>query len=97
MPEGHTVHRIAKRFQKEFLGSKVDISSPQGRFTDASLVSGRVLTKADAWGKQLFLHFDDLAIRIHLGIYGKWRFTPGDTPEVCPKISTILNPSWKWP
>ncbi|MDA8718927.1 Fpg/Nei family DNA glycosylase [Aquiluna sp.] len=86
MPEGHTVHRIAKRFQKEFLGSKLAISSPQGRFTDAQLVSGRELTKADAWGKQLFLHFDDLAIRIHLGIYGKWRFTAGDTPEVTGQV-----------
>ena len=86
MPEGHTVHRIAKRFQKEFLGSKLAISSPQGRFADARLVSGRELTKADAWGKQLFLHFDDLAIRIHLGIYGKWRFTAGDTPEATGQV-----------
>ncbi|MEL0290915.1 MAG: DNA-formamidopyrimidine glycosylase family protein [Aquiluna sp.] len=86
MPEGHTVHRIAKRFQKEFLGSALEISSPQGRFTDAELVSGRPLKKSEAWGKQLFLHFDDLAIRIHLGIYGKWRFTKGDTPEVVGQV-----------
>jgi endonuclease-8 len=86
MPEGHTVHRIAKRFQKEFLGSKLEISSPQGRFTDAGIISGRQLTKAEAWGKQLFLHFDDLAIRVHLGIYGKWRFTSGDTPEVVGQV-----------
>jgi len=86
MPEGHTVHRIAKRFQKEFLGSKIEVSSPQGRFTDAGVISGRELTKAEAWGKQLFLHFDELAIRVHLGIYGKWRFTSGDLPEVVGQV-----------
>ena len=52
------------------------IASPQGRFeAEARLVSGRTLTNSLAVGKQLFLDFDnDLAIRIHLGIYGKWNF-----------------------
>jgi formamidopyrimidine-DNA glycosylase len=58
------------------LGSKVKIISPQGRFeSDAKLVSGRKLMESTAVGKQLFLGFDnDLTIRIHLGIYGKWNF-----------------------
>jgi endonuclease-8 len=58
------------------LGSKVKIISPQGRFeSDAKLVSGRKLMESTAVGKQLFLSFDnDLTIRIHLGIYGKWNF-----------------------
>lgn len=86
MPEGHTVHRIAKRFQKEFLGKPVAISSPQGRFTDANLVSGTQLTRAEAWGKQLFLSFEDLTIRVHLGIYGKWRFTEGEVPEITGQV-----------
>ena len=86
MPEGHTVHRIAKRFQKDFAGTSLEISSPQGRFTDAAILSGRTLTKSEAWGKHLFLHFDELAIRIHLGIYGKWRFTKGETPDVVGQI-----------
>lgn len=74
MPEGHTVHRIAKRFAKDFRGDAVAVSSPQGRFTDAALISGRELTKSEAWGKQLFLHFKELVLRVHLGIYGKWSF-----------------------
>ena len=83
MPEGHTVHRTAKRFQKDFRSGPIAISSPQGRFTDAVMVSGQRLKKAEAWGKQLYLHFDELAIRIHLGIYGKWRFENlnDDVPE----------------
>lgn len=74
MPEGHTVHRTAKRLQRELAGTAVTVSSPQGRFTDAKIVSGQRLKLAEAWGKQLFLHFETAAIRIHLGIYGKWGF-----------------------
>jgi endonuclease-8 len=54
----------------------VKVVSPQGRFeSDAKLVSGRTLIESTAVGKQLFLGFDnELTIRIHLGIYGKWNF-----------------------
>lgn len=51
------------------------IASPQGRFSaGAALVSGHTLIKATAVGKQLFLRFSNKrTIRIHLGIYGKWK------------------------
>jgi endonuclease-8 len=86
MPEGHTVHRIANDFNRLFAGSPVTITSPQGRFSDsAKLVTGKVLVEARAIGKQMFLHFDnDLTIRIHLGIYGKWNYhskAVDDLPE----------------
>ncbi|MFM1950481.1 MAG: hypothetical protein RL418_168 [Actinomycetota bacterium] len=74
MPEGHTVHRTARHFQKNFVGQVVAVSSPQGRFTDAGLISGTRLLSAKAIGKQLFLNFEPAILRIHLGIYGKWRF-----------------------
>lgn len=75
MPEGHSVHRTAKQFQKLLLNQPVAVTSPQGRFTQAALVSGQLLTKSEAWGKQLVLHFESAAIRVHLGIYGKWGFS----------------------
>lgn len=77
MPEGHTVHRTSNDFNKFFAGLPLIITSPQGRFaSDAKLISGQVLVKAKAIGKQLFLEFEnELTIRIHLGIYGKWAFT----------------------
>jgi len=76
MPEGHSVHRTALQFNKLFLKSKLTVISPQGRFSpDAKKISGRKLIEASAVGKQLFLDFDnDLTLRIHLGIYGKWNF-----------------------
>ena len=77
MPEGHSVQRFANDFNKKFKGSVVRVDSPQGRFTsEAKLIDGQILLGAKAIGKQLFLKFDNgLTCRIHLGIYGKGRFT----------------------
>ena len=80
MPEGHTVHRLAGAFRARFVGRAVDASSPQGRFAGgASLLDGRVLQATEAHGKQMFLKFsDELWLRVHLGLYGMWRFAgPG--------------------
>ena len=76
MPEGHTVHRLAQAFQAHFVGKQVDASSPQGRFAEgAALLDGRILCSAEAQGKQMFLQFsDDHWLRVHLGLYGMWRF-----------------------
>ena len=76
MPEGHSVQRTANDFNKKFKGKKLRVDSPQGRFqAEAKLIDNRVLIRAKAIGKQLFLEFDnDLTCRVHLGIYGKWRF-----------------------
>ncbi|MBA8815954.1 formamidopyrimidine-DNA glycosylase [Microbacterium halimionae] len=77
MPEGHSVHRIARQFARNFQGRTVAASSPQGRFSEgASLLSGRTLLGARAVGKQMFLEFEgDLWLRVHLGLYGAWDFS----------------------
>ncbi len=76
MPEGHTVHRLANAFSDHFVGHVLAASSPQGRFTDgAATLNGRRLEIAEAYGKQMFLGFEgDLWLRVHLGMYGMWRF-----------------------
>lgn len=76
MPEGHTVHRLAGAFTAQFVGKRLDASSPQGRFVDgAALLDGRKLLAAEAHGKQMFLSFsDDIWLRVHLGLFGMWRF-----------------------
>ena len=44
MPEGHTLHRLARLHQRRFGGAPVAASSPQGRFTSgAALIDGLVL------------------------------------------------------
>lgn len=84
MPEGHTVQRTANEFNEHFQGKKIKVDSPQGRFaSESKLINNRVLVQARAIGKQLFLDFDNgLTCRIHLGIYGKWRFTSQKDKEL---------------
>ncbi|GAA1633080.1 DNA-formamidopyrimidine glycosylase family protein [Leucobacter chromiireducens] len=76
MPEGHSVHRIARQFRVNFVGTSPEVTSPQGRFAQgAALLSGREMTDARAVGKQMFLEFaGDQWLRVHLGIYGAWDF-----------------------
>lgn len=78
MPEGHSVHRIARQFARHFVDAgPVAISSPQGRFVaDAELIDGHTMIAAKAVGKQMFLEFDNgLWLRVHLGMYGAWDFS----------------------
>lgn len=76
MPEGHSVHRIARQFERNFVGRAIAASSPQGRFAEgAAELDGRTITDVRAVGKQMFLEFDDgLWLRVHLGMYGAWDF-----------------------
>ncbi|QTX04560.1 Fpg/Nei family DNA glycosylase [Agromyces archimandritae] len=76
MPEGHSVHRIARQFERNFVGHRVHASSPQGRFAaGAAEIDGRRMTDARAIGKQMFLGFEgDRWLRVHLGMYGAWDF-----------------------
>lgn len=83
MPEGHSVHRIARQFALHFVGHQVAASSPQGRFAaGAARIDGRTMTQAIAVGKQMFLEFDNgLWLRVHLGIYGAWDFAGDITAD----------------
>jgi endonuclease-8 len=76
MPEGHSVHRITRQFERNFVGHVVRASSPQGRFAQgAAELDGRRMTDARAVGKQMFLGFEgDRWLRVHLGMYGAWDF-----------------------
>lgn len=76
MPEGHSIHRLARQFADCFVGGRLAVSSPQGRFAaGAAALDGAVLVGARAHGKQLFLDFaGDRVLRSHLGLYGAWSF-----------------------
>ena len=76
MPEGHSVHRLARQFGDVFSGERLAVSSPQGRFVHgAALLDGHTLTGSAAHGKHLFLEFEHgLLLHVHLGLYGAWDF-----------------------
>ena len=104
MPEGHSVHRIARQFTRNFAGKQITASSPQGRFAEgAAVLNGCVLEKAQAVGKQMFLEFEgDLWLRVHLGLYGAWDFA-GEVLVDATIVRCILVPAsmrllgkWNW-
>ncbi len=88
MPEGHTLHRLARRQRRLFGGQIVAVSSPQGRFaSEAAVIDGMVFARAEAWGKHLVQAYrpvgsrrrsDERLVHIHLGLYGA--FTEESTP-----------------
>ena len=48
MPEGHTLHRLARQQDELFAGRPVHVTSPQGRFAaGAALLDGRLLDEVD--------------------------------------------------
>ncbi|HEX4702631.1 MAG TPA: zinc finger domain-containing protein [Pseudonocardiaceae bacterium] len=84
MPEGHTLHRLARLHQRRYARAPVGVSSPQGRFAaGASLVDGKVLIRAEAYGKHLFhVYGPDLTVHVHLGLIGT--FAEFEVPEATP-------------
>jgi len=84
VPEGHTVHRIARQLARDFTGRPLAVTSPQGRFAaGAARLDGRVMTETAAVGKQLFCTFDGGdVLRVHLGLYGAWDFSGRISPIV---------------
>ena len=55
MPEGHTLHRLARDLTEAFGGRAVSVTSPQGRFaTSAAALDQTRMVEADRHGKHLF-------------------------------------------
>ena len=82
MPEGHTIHRLARRHGRELAGTTLRVSSPQGRFAEgAAALDGRRIDAVEANGKHLFYRFGDESLHVHLGLFGHWRHHRGEPPE----------------
>src|ERR1700761_2862128 len=75
MPEGHTIHRLARDLKATLGREPVRASSPQGRFTaGAALLDGERIMRSKAWGKYLFVQMTGGQIlHVHLGLIGKFR------------------------
>jgi endonuclease VIII len=71
MPEGHTLHKLARELHAGLAGTIPELSSPQGRFAAADAISGELLLRADALGKHLLLEFESTTVHVHLGLFGR--------------------------
>lgn len=87
MPEGHTIHRLARDHQRWFAGTRPTVASPQGRFADqAATLDGCAFLRAEAHGKHLahiWDHPTTPVVHIHLGLFGRARSykSPGPDPR----------------
>ena len=94
MPEGNEIHRWAQMHAAMFAGKKVRVDSPQGRFTDAGLLDGRVLKGVLAVGKHLGYDFGRIEgerriVHVHMGLYGD--FVEGQQPMPEPRGALRLR------
>ncbi|MGN6605672.1 MAG: Fpg/Nei family DNA glycosylase [Jatrophihabitans sp.] len=98
MPEGHTIHRLARDQQKRFGGQVLHASSPQGRFAEgAALIDGRRLVRTEAYGKHLLHRYEgDRTLHVHLGLYGKFTTGSGEPPEPRGALRLRLIGSGAW-
>jgi endonuclease VIII len=94
MPEGHTIHRIARDHGALLTGRTIRVSSPQGRFADAERVDGAVLERIEPVGKHLFYEWSTGEVgHVHLGLFGKFRVqhtddSPAPIGEVRMRLQT---------
>ncbi|HJQ03629.1 MAG TPA: DNA-formamidopyrimidine glycosylase family protein [Jatrophihabitans sp.] len=98
MPEGHTLHRLAREQRKLFAGRPVRVSSPQGRFADgAAQLDGHVLRATEAYGKHLLHYYRDApTLHVHLGLYGKFTTGAGSPPEPVGALRLRLQAGDAW-
>ena len=100
MPEGHTIHRLARDLRRDLRGHAVGAETRQeGFFGDgARRLDGRTLEDTSAAGKHLFLHWDGgEVLHIHLGLFGKFRRHPRPAPEPSPNLRLrMAGPERAW-
>ena len=98
MPEGHTIHRLARDLRRDLTCGPVAVSSPQGRFaSSATQLDGSTIVGTEAAGKHLFLHWRaGPTLHIHLGLIGKFRRYPA-ADQISGEIRLRLeSDGWAW-
>jgi endonuclease-8 len=83
MPEGDTIRRLANRIDTAFAGQRVARSVMRDPRLAGHDLSGRLLLGADAYGKHLFVRFDDgRTLHAHLLMTGSFEVGRSSTePE----------------
>src|SRR3954469_2229959 len=95
VPEGQTLHLLARDHPRDLGGRPVHVTSPQGRAAGvAARLDGRVLERAEAYGKHLFHHWEgiDDVLHVHLGLFGKFtRHASPPPPPATPNVRVRLE------
>lgn len=82
VPEGHTIHRLARFLRKDLAGTRVGSTALQDRFAaPAARLDGEYVEGTDAHGKHLFVTIGDETVHVHLGLFGRFRRRTNPAPE----------------
>ena len=104
MPEGDSLHRIARELEA-LVGESISVELPHPRARSLGLerLQGRKLESVQAFGKQLLLRFEGgLVLRSHLGMSGRWRrldaaATPTGRPWLVLRGERHVAAQWNGP
>jgi endonuclease-8 len=105
MPEGDSLHRVARRLQV-LVGERVAVGTPHPRAAAERLaerLDGRRLESVEAVGKNLLLGFEGgLVLRSHLRMSGRWQVRPAGsrrhgTPWLVLRASRYEAVLWNGP
>src|SRR5215471_3672595 len=92
MPEGNTIHWLARRHTKDFADRTIRVTSPQGRFEkQARRLDRHRFREAEAYGKHLFHHWKGgQIVHVHLGMAGWFYRHRGAPPDPRPSVRMRL-------
>jgi endonuclease-8 len=98
VPEGDSLHRIARRLQV-LVGHEIEAESPnpRGLVTGvARAIDGRRLERVEAVGKHVVLRFDGgIVVRSHLRMNGRWRVRPRAEARVGSPWLALRGGDWE--
>ena len=73
MPEGDSIHRIARALGRDLVGKTLDRVETHDQGVIKEL-AGRKVASVAAHGKHLVIEIEgDWSLRVHLGMHGRWR------------------------
>lgn len=73
MPEGDSIHRVARALQRQLVGRRLDRVETNDR-GEIREFAGRAVDSAAAVGKHLLIGIEGgWTLRVHLGMHGRWR------------------------
>jgi len=92
VPEGNTIHRLAREHNRDLAGRRVAVSAAQKKFAkEARALDGRVFEKAEAHGKHIFHHWrGGPIVHVHLGMFGDFYRREVPAPPLRPTVRLRL-------
>jgi len=90
MPEGDTIHKIARAMQPTLIGKRVEQLRLRNRGA-VDAVKGETIESIEAVGKHLLVRFSgNWGLRVHLGMKGRWRRYSNNTRRPAALHASVL-------